>query len=115
MQHGFLYLCAIMDWATRKMLSWRLSNTLTSGFCTAALREAIARYGTPGIFNTDQGSQFTSTEFTGVLQEVVIRISMDGRGRCHDRASAVPHRQAMDNATRCPQVGGCPQAPQRSI
>jgi putative transposase len=84
MRHGFLYLCAIMDWATRKVLSWRLSNTLTSDFCTAALKEALARYGTPGIFNTDQGSQFTSTEFTDVLKEAKVQISMDGRGRCHD-------------------------------
>ncbi len=84
MRHGFLYLCAIMDWATRKVLSWRLSNTLTSDYCTAALKEAITRFGTPEIFNTDQGSQFTSAEFTGVLAEHKIRISMDGRGRCHD-------------------------------
>jgi len=80
----FLYLCAIMDWATRKVLSWRLSNTLTSDFCTAALKEAIARYATPDIFNTDQGSQFTSEEFTAVLKAHGIQISMDGRGRCHD-------------------------------
>ncbi len=84
MRHGFLYLCAILDWATRKMLAWRLSNTLTSDFVTAALKEALARYGTPEIFNTDQGSQFTSAEFTGVLKEHKIQISMDGRGRCHD-------------------------------
>ena len=84
MRRGFLYLCAIMDWATRRVLSWRLSNTLTSDFCTAALKEALARYGTPEIFNTDQGSQFTSAEFTGVLIDHQIQISMDGRGRCHD-------------------------------
>lgn len=84
MRHGFLYLCAIMDWATRKVLSWRLSNTLTSDFCTAALKEALARYGTPEIFNTDQGSQFTSVEFTDVLKAHKIEISMDGRRRCHD-------------------------------
>lgn len=84
MRHGFLYLCAIMDWSTRKVLSWRLSNTLTSDFCTEALREALLRYGTPEIFNTDQGSQFTSAEFTEVLLEHQIQISMDGRGRCHD-------------------------------
>jgi putative transposase len=84
MRHGFLYLCAIMDWATRRVLAWRLSNTLTSDFCTAALNEALARYGTPEIFNTDQGSQFTSAEFTDVLKAHQIRISMDGRGRCHD-------------------------------
>jgi putative transposase len=84
MQRGFLYLCAIMDWATRKVLSWRLSNTLTSDFCTATLKEALACHGTPEIFNTDQGSQFTSTEFTDVLKAHQIQISMDGRGRCHD-------------------------------
>lgn len=84
MRHGFLYLCAIMDWATRKVLSWRLSNTLTSDFCTAALKEALAHHGTPEIFNTDQGSQFTSAEFTDVLKDAKIQISMDGRGRCHD-------------------------------
>lgn len=84
MRHGFLYLCAILDWATRKVLAWRLSNTLTSDFCTAALKEALARHGTPEIFNTDQGSQFTSAEFTSVLQEHKVQISMDGRGRCHD-------------------------------
>ena len=84
MRHGFLYLCAILDWATRKVLAWRLSNTLTTDFCTAALKEALARYGTPEIFNTDQGSQFTSAEFTDVLKARGIQISMDGRGRCHD-------------------------------
>ena len=84
MQKGFLYLVAILDWATRRVLAWRLSNTLTTDFCVAALQEAIARYGTPEIFNTDQGSQFTSEEFTGVLKTHAIRISMDGRGRCHD-------------------------------
>jgi len=84
MRHGFLYLCAILDWATRKVLAWRLSNTLTTDFCTAALKEALARYGTPKIFNTDQGSQFTSVEFTDVLKVHGIQISMDGRGRCHD-------------------------------
>jgi putative transposase len=73
-----------MDWATRKVLAWRLSNTLTSNFCTVALKEAIARYGPPITFNTDQGSQFTRAEFTDVLKEHGIRISMDGRGRCHD-------------------------------
>ena len=84
MRHGFLYLCAILDWATRKVLAWRLSNTLTTDFCTVALTEALARYGTPDIFNTDQGSQFTSAEFAEVLKGHGIQISMDGRGRCHD-------------------------------
>ena len=84
MQKGFLYLVAILDWATRRVLAWRLSNTLTADFCVAALQEAIAKYGPPEIFNTDQGCQFTSDDFTGVLKAHGIRISMDGRGRCHD-------------------------------
>ena len=84
MRHGFLYLVAIIDWATRRVLSWRLSNTLTTGFCVEALRAALARFGKPGIFNTDQGSQFTSEEFTTVLRDHRVAISMDGRGRCHD-------------------------------
>ena len=69
MQQGFLYLVAIIDWATRRVLSWRLSNTLTAGFCVEALSEALARFGKPGIFNTDQGAQFTSDEFTKMLRD----------------------------------------------
>ncbi len=84
MRQGFLYLVAIIDWATRRVLSWRLSNTLTAGFCVEALGEALARFGKPGIFNTDQGSQFTSDEFTTLLRDHRVEISMDGRGRCHD-------------------------------
>ena len=84
MRRGFLYLVAIMDWASRHVLAWRLSNTLDAGFCTDALDEALAAYGTPEIFNTDQGSQFTSFAFTARLREAGIRISMDGRGRCMD-------------------------------
>ena len=84
MHKGFMYLVAILDWATRRVLAWRLSNTLTADFCVAALNEAITRHGTPEIFNTDQGSQFTSEDFTGVLKAHGIAISMDGRGRCHD-------------------------------
>jgi putative transposase len=84
MRRGFLYLVAIMDWATRKVLAWRVSNTMDVEFCLEALEEALARFGKPGIFNTDQGSQFTSPRFTGVLQEAGIRISMDGRGRWMD-------------------------------
>ena len=83
-QRGFLYLVAVMDWATRHVLAWRLSNTIDARFCVEALNEALARYGTPTIFNTDQGSQFTSADFTGVLASADIRISMDGRGRCMD-------------------------------
>jgi len=78
MRRGFVYLCAVMDWASRKVLAWRLSNTMTTDFCIEAVQEAIARYGTPEIFNTDQGSQFTSLEFTGFLQQHGIQISMDG-------------------------------------
>jgi putative transposase len=84
LKRGFLYLVAVMDWASRKVLSWRLSNTLDSGFCVEALEEAIERYGAPEIFNTDQGSQFTSFDFTSVLKEHGIKISMDGKGRWMD-------------------------------
>jgi putative transposase len=84
MSRGFLYLVAIMDWHSRAVLSWRLSNTMEADFCVAALEEALARYGKPEIFNSDQGSQFTSTAFTGVLTTAGIKISMDGRGRCID-------------------------------
>lgn len=81
---GFAYLTAIIDWRTRFVLSWRLSNTLDSGTCMEALAEALARYGNPKIFNTDQGSQFTCDKFTGMLTARGILISMDGRGRAHD-------------------------------
>ena len=84
MRKGFLYLVAIMDWHSRKVLSWRLSNTMDTDFCVAALEEALAKYGKPDIFNTDQGSQFTSFAFTNVLREDGIHISMDGRGRWLD-------------------------------
>jgi len=81
---GFLYLVAVMDWASRAVLSWRLSNTMDVSFCVSALEEALARFGRPEIFNTDQGSQFTSATFTGTLARAGIRISMDGRGRWMD-------------------------------
>ena len=84
MKRGFLYLVAVMDWASRKVLAWQLSNTMDADFCVAALKEAIARYGAPVIFNTDQGSQFTSFAFTAVLKDNGIRISMDGKGRWMD-------------------------------
>ncbi len=83
-KRGFLYLVAIMDWHSRKVLSWRLSNTMDSDFCVDALKEALLVYGKPEIFNTDQGSQFTSVAFTSVLQENGIKISMDGKGRWVD-------------------------------
>lgn len=84
MRRGFLYLVAIMDWASRKVLAWRLSNTMEADFCVAALEDAIARYGSPDIFNTDQGSQFTCPAFTGVLAKHNVRISMDGKGAWRD-------------------------------
>ena len=83
-QRGFLYLVAIMDWATRHVLAWRLSNTMDASFCVEALNEVLSRYGNPEIFNTDQGGQFTSFDFTGVLKDADVAISMDGRGRCMD-------------------------------
>lgn len=84
LRRGFMYLVAVMDWHSRKVLSWRISNTLDADFCVSALEEAITCYGSPEIFNTDQGSQFTSEAFTNVLKSKSIRISMDGRGRCMD-------------------------------
>ena len=84
MRKGFLYLVVVMDWHSKKVLSWRLSNTMDADFCVAALEEALAKNGKPDIFNTDQGSQFTSFAFTNVLRENGIRISMDGRGRWLD-------------------------------
>jgi putative transposase len=84
MAKGFLYLVVIMDWASRAVLGWRLSNTLGAEFCVEALEEALAHYGRPEIFNTDEGSQFTSDDFTGTLKRHEITISMDGKGRCMD-------------------------------
>lgn len=82
--HGFVYLVAIMDWYSRRVLAWRLSNTMDSSFCVDALEEALSRFPVPEIFNTDQGAQFTADAFTRVLRERSIRISMDGKGRCLD-------------------------------
>ena len=83
-RRGFLYLVAIMDWASRYVLAWRLSNTLDASFCVEALEETLTRHGQPEIFNTDQGSQFTGFAFTGRLRAAGVQISMDGRGRCMD-------------------------------
>jgi len=82
--HGFAYLVAIIDWYSRRVLAWRLSNTMETNFCIEALEEAISRFGSPGIFNTDQGAQFTANAFTKVLLSRGIKISMDGKGRCID-------------------------------
>jgi putative transposase len=84
MGHGFLYLVAIIDWASRAVLAWRLSNTMDTRFCVEALEEALARHSKPKIFNTDQGAQFTSAAFTGKLEAAGVAISMDGRGRFMD-------------------------------
>jgi putative transposase len=84
MQHGFLYLCAVVDWYSRYILSWELSNTLTNDFCIKALNGALLTGQKPEIFNTDQGSQFTSLEFTEILNNEKIAISMDGKGRALD-------------------------------
>jgi putative transposase len=84
MARGFLYLAAVVDWFTRRVLSWKLSITMEASFCIEALDEALSRHGKPEIFNTDQGSQFTSEAFTGRLKEEGIRISMDGKGRWRD-------------------------------
>ena len=84
MAKGFLYLVVNMDWVSRAVLAWRVSNTLGADFCVEALEEALSRYGRPEIFNTDQGSQFISDDFTGTLKRHGIMISMDGKGRCMD-------------------------------
>ena len=84
MSRGFMYLVAVMDWYSRKILSWRGSNTMESDLCVQSLKEALSRFGRPDIFNTDQGSQFTSKDFTGLLKEHQVKISMDGRRRCQD-------------------------------
>ena len=84
MQHGFMYLCAVIDWHSRYLLSWKLSNTLSTDFCIETLEEAVARHGKPEIINTDQGSQFTSDAFTEWVNNTEIRLSMDGKGRATD-------------------------------
>jgi putative transposase len=84
MARGFVYLAAVMDWFTRRILAWRLSNTMEASFCVDAVEEALAKYGSPQIFNTDQGSQFTGAQFTGLLSGNGIAISMDGQGAWRD-------------------------------
>jgi putative transposase len=84
MAKGFAFLVAVIDWGSRRVLSWRLSNTIDTSFCVAALEEALEQFGAPEIFNTDQGSQFTADDFIKVLKNRGIKISMDGRGRCLD-------------------------------
>lgn len=83
-QGGFIYLCAVLDWYSRAVLAWELSNTLDAGFCVRAVQRAMAQYGTPEIFNTDQGCQFTAAEFTQPLLAAGVKLSMDGKGRALD-------------------------------
>jgi len=116
MLHGFMYLVAIMDWYSRKVLSFRFSNTLDADFCVEALEEALGRYGKPDIFNTDQGAQFTSKEFTALLHDNAVRISMDGRRRVQDNIFierlwwSLKHQYiylwSFDNATQLKQGVG---------
>jgi len=84
LRHGFVYLCAVIDWHSRYVLSWRLSTTLDAAFCVEALQEALGKYGRPEVFNTDQGCQFTCVDFTSILERNEIAISMDGKGRALD-------------------------------
>ena len=112
MRKGFLYLVAIMDWASRKMLVWRVSNKMELEFCL----DALARHGRPEIFNTDQGSQFTSARFTGVLKEAGIRVSMDGRGRWLDNVfierlwRSLKYECVSSPCTRAIPARGCERA-----
>jgi len=103
MKRGFVYLVAILDWATRKVLAHRVSISMTSDFCVEALEEAIAKYGTPEIFNSDQGSQFTSEAFTKVLKVHDIKISMDGKGRWIDNVfvAALEEREVRARIPAC--------------
>ena len=101
MQRGFVYLCAILDWASRRVLAWRLSNTLTTDFCLDRVREAITQYGCPEIFNTYQGCQFTSLEFTGLLKDHGIKISMDGRGSWRDNVLVERLWRSLKNEEVC--------------
>jgi len=107
MARGFVYLAAVVDWFSRRVLSWRLSITLETEFCLDAVNEALARHGKPEIFNTDQGNQFTSEAFTGLLQEHKIAISMDGRGAWRDNVfverlwRSVKHEEVYLRAYDC--------------
>jgi len=95
MARGYVYLVAVTDWYSRRVLSWRLSNTLDTAFCVGALEDAIEVHGRPEIFNTDQGSQFTSDDFTSVLKQHQIRISMDGKGRWIDNVFVERHWRSV--------------------
>ena len=100
MRHGFLYLVAIMDWYSRKVLSWRLSNSMEASFCVEALKEALAKYGPPEIMNSDQGSQFTSSDWIQTLTDAGVKISMDGRGRWVDNRMIEPSNTSASISMR---------------
>src|SRR5229473_568855 len=100
MARGFVYLAVVLDWATRRVLSWRLSITMEAAFCIETLEDALARHGRPEIFNTDQGSQFTGSAFTAVLASNSIAISMDGKGAWRDNASSSNGSGAASNTRR---------------
>ncbi len=100
MRKGFVYLAAVLDWATRRVLSWRLSNTLTKDFCLEAVEDALGRSGTPDIFNTDQGCQFTSSDFVELLRAHGIQQSMDGKGRWVDQVAERPPTKSRMPANR---------------
>jgi putative transposase len=115
MRQGFLYLVALIDWHSRYVLSWRLSNTLDVSFCLEALQEALESFGTPEIFNSDQGSQFTSAAFTGVLLEHGVAISMDGRGRCLDNVFVERLWRSVKYVVYFPKGGGLSESLQRWV
>ena len=107
MKRGFVYLFAVIDWVSRRVLSWRVSNTLTTDFCCDAVQEALNRFGAPDIFNTDQGCQFTSQEFTGLLKDNGIQVSMDGKGCWRDNVfverlwKSVKYEEVYQHAYDC--------------
>ncbi|MFT7533914.1 MAG: putative transposase [Gammaproteobacteria bacterium] len=108
MRRGFLYLVAIMDWYSPKVLAWRLSNSMDADFCVEALKEALAKYGKPEIFNTDQGSQFTSGVWIDVLIDAKIKISMDGKGAWRDNRMIERLWRSLTRrcrTARCDQAG----------
>jgi putative transposase len=94
-----MYLVAIIDWFSRKVLAFSVSNTLDASFCVETLKEALERHGRPEIFNTEKGSQFTDSDFTGVLKTAGVQLSMDGRGRCQDNISSRGFGEASSTCT----------------
>ena len=114
MARGFVYLAAVVDWFSRRVLAWRVSITMEVAFCLEAVEEALARHGRPEIFNTDQGSQFTGKDFTGLLCDNAIAISMDGKGAWRDKLfverlwRSVKYEEVYLRAGACPRAGRRP-------